>query len=245
VRRRFSPVQMGNCAMWLPAARRVNLYTTDIGSTVAQNGDSVGRWEDMSGQGNHVYQSAASARPTYVATGLSGRPGVSFDGAGDVMSTINDISLPSATVFVAWKQTTITVYRGAVKLAPTATDIGTNGRVLYGNWPGSALHHLGAPEATASVYSFSNTVDVAGEISVQSWGWGATSGTLFFNKNGTGGTRTTPTGAGYAQPSATKIHIGRGYANGQCACVIGEVAIFSRLFSAAEVALVEAYMRSA
>ncbi len=236
---------LGGCTLWLDASRKVSLYTTDVGSTQVQNsGDPIGRWEDLSGQGNHMYQGTAASRPTYTTSGVSGnRPSAAFDGAGDVMSTTNDITMPSGTVFVAWKQTILTTYRGAVKLAPTVTDIGTGGRVLYGGIPGAATHYLAAPEATASVYQFDNTVDVAGDSAVHSWGWGTTSSTLFFRKNGTAGAKST-IGAGYAQPSATKMHLGRGYQNGQCPCAIGEVIAFSRLLAAAEIAAVESYLRS-
>lgn len=45
-----------------------------------ENGSSVTEWSDLSGNGNHVYQSDSSLQPVYLAEGLNGRPTVRFEG---------------------------------------------------------------------------------------------------------------------------------------------------------------------
>src|SRR5690606_3653497 len=55
---------------------------SDEGTTPAADGALVQQWNDQSGNGHHVAQATAGARPTFRAAveSLNGLPGVEFDG---------------------------------------------------------------------------------------------------------------------------------------------------------------------
>jgi hypothetical protein len=50
---------------------------------IVSDGGRVTRWEDQSGQNNHLIQSSVDAQPSFVADAGNGRPAVRFDGAND------------------------------------------------------------------------------------------------------------------------------------------------------------------
>ena len=84
-----NPVDIGSdLILWLDAMDSDTLYTDSTETTRSEVGSSVGRWKDKSGYGRHASQTVAANKPTKAGTGYGGRPMVSFDGAGDGMSTV-------------------------------------------------------------------------------------------------------------------------------------------------------------
>jgi len=77
--RRFDPLSVAGCELWLDAA------DTD-GDGVAESGGSLASWADKSGQANHAVQPTSAKRPQQVADQLNGNPAVRFDGSDDMMS---------------------------------------------------------------------------------------------------------------------------------------------------------------
>lgn len=65
--------------------------------------DPVGAWNDESGQGNHLAQATAGAKPTYKTAVQNGLPAVRFDGVDDYLSratlTGGALSQPSIRIF--------------------------------------------------------------------------------------------------------------------------------------------------
>ena len=80
-------------ALWLDAADATTLFTTDSGSTLATNGNAVGRWNDKSGNARHVTQGTAGNRPTYNTSGLNSKPTV------DWPNTVNSLSLTNTSTY--------------------------------------------------------------------------------------------------------------------------------------------------
>jgi len=74
----WTPAELSGVQLWLDA---------DDATTITESSGNVSQWDDKSGNGNHVTQAAASAQPSYLATGLNGLPALSFDGTDDTMAT--------------------------------------------------------------------------------------------------------------------------------------------------------------
>jgi hypothetical protein len=66
----WTPADLGaSLALWLDA---------DDASTITLNGTTVSQWSDKSGNGRNATQATASLQPTYTASGIGGKPSVTF-----------------------------------------------------------------------------------------------------------------------------------------------------------------------
>jgi hypothetical protein len=75
---------------WTPAALGASLalwLDADDASTLTLNGSTVSQWNDKSGNARHVSQATAANQPTLTASGLNGKPVVTFDGVNDRLVT--------------------------------------------------------------------------------------------------------------------------------------------------------------
>lgn len=80
---------------------------TDNGVTLANNGQSVQQWNDISGNGYHMRQLNAAEKPTLASTALNGKPAIQFDG-NDLLSTLNQVNWSGTTnndIFIVCKST--------------------------------------------------------------------------------------------------------------------------------------------
>jgi hypothetical protein len=84
----FSPADVAGLQLWLDASQIVG----------PSDGDPVGTWADAGGNGYDA-TAAGSARPTYAAAALGGKPGLLLDAADDGMSTALSLARPY-TLFV-------------------------------------------------------------------------------------------------------------------------------------------------
>jgi hypothetical protein len=76
--RLWRPTELaGSLALWLDA---------EDSSTITLNGANVSQWADKSGNGRNATQATAAAQPAYTASGLNGKPVLTFDGANDTLS---------------------------------------------------------------------------------------------------------------------------------------------------------------
>lgn len=71
----FKPSQIPGLQLWLDASQIVGL----------NDGDAVGTWNDLSGNGNDATQGTASKQPTFQTNEQNGKPGVQGDGVDDVL----------------------------------------------------------------------------------------------------------------------------------------------------------------
>lgn len=78
----------------------------DASDLVLANGDPVASWPDKSGNGRTLTQGTAAARPSYVASGIGGKPAVRGDGVDDMLSYASG---PTPFLTAGW--TLITVAR--------------------------------------------------------------------------------------------------------------------------------------
>ena len=75
-----------NCAIAFDATRPSAYDATSGGSLVGADAEVL-RWEDQSGNGRHITQSGAGAKPRYRASGLNGMPSLEFDGTNDLLTS--------------------------------------------------------------------------------------------------------------------------------------------------------------
>lgn len=64
------------------------------------NNDKVSLWDDLSGNDNNVQQSTAADQPTYLSTGLNGKPTVEFSNSLLMMSDFELDNTDSFTIFM-------------------------------------------------------------------------------------------------------------------------------------------------
>lgn len=103
----FSPKQIANLSAWWDASDSATLFdATSGGSLVAANG-TVARWEDKSGNANHLTQSVANNRPLRNVSQFKGLDALDFDGSNDFLfaSSVVPMINGASVVVVSQKQT--------------------------------------------------------------------------------------------------------------------------------------------
>ena len=98
-------------AAWTPANITTALWLdANDASTITLNGSTVSEWRDKSGNARHASQGTAANQPTYTATGLNGKPVLTFDG-NDWFNPVT-VSIPEFSVMMvlALTQNTSAVY---------------------------------------------------------------------------------------------------------------------------------------
>jgi hypothetical protein len=99
----FSPLSIAGLALWLDASDASTLFQNSNGTTAATaDTDPVGYWGDKSGNGKHVIQATANARPLLKLAQQNGRNWVLFDGANDLLS-VASLTLSTSTAFCVFK----------------------------------------------------------------------------------------------------------------------------------------------
>lgn len=73
----------------------IGSWQSDLGVTL---GTGVSAWADQTGNGYTLSQAAGGQQPAYNATGLNGKPTITFDGTDDFMSNAS-LDLPAAPYF--------------------------------------------------------------------------------------------------------------------------------------------------
>jgi titin len=66
----FTPASLANLAVWLDASNASSLYDATSGGSLVGSGGTVRRWEDLSGNANHVTGSGGPSRSVAAVNGL-------------------------------------------------------------------------------------------------------------------------------------------------------------------------------
>lgn len=252
--RRWTPVSIGGCILWLNAQRKSSLFTTDTGSTnVANSGDTVGRWEDLSGAGNNATQPVAGRRPTWAATEINSLPAVNGDGVDDglilpVMSSLTGAS----TIFIVTKQTTTTA--SLYSLMTLKNGSGTYWEILHGGLAGypsviTMANQPGVP-ATPTSIGFDLTQNTTARLFTTSYNGGTYNSTASYADRLDRSAQTMVRKGAISrlttdQPSLLSRVKSDGTANGVVAAAsIAEILVFTGSKTAANISAVEAYMRA-
>jgi hypothetical protein len=122
----FKPTDIGGLQLWLDATTGLFDATTG-GSEVTTDGSAVARWEDQSGNGNHVTQATAGNQPEVKTAIQNGNNVVRFTAANsdrmDASSTIFTGSNPR-TFFLVVKATS-TGLRGMYGMGGVVSPAGS------------------------------------------------------------------------------------------------------------------------
>jgi len=239
VRRRFSPVQIGGCVLWLDAHTKRSLYTDSARTTpVVNSGDPVGGWEDLSGVSNHATQTSSGQKPSYAPTGCSGGPGATLDGVDDLLSTVGSINVAQGTTFIVQKTISRIVNAGFFKFANIPGVSTGQGVLVYD--PGATLTRIANANAAAWDTAYTGISPSSGSSNLWTVRW-KTSSELTIRKDRVAGTYSA---GGYTQPTASvPMHIGSGYQTKTSNVCIGAILHYSRALTDSEVSLVESYLR--
>ena len=171
-----------------PSVTWLQVVQADRGITL--NGSTVSAWADQSG--NAKDYSEATNQPTYNATGLNGRPTLTFDGVNDLLSSSLNLAAPGTTptwFFFCMKQITWTMLD-----------------ILLGD--GAAQAHLLYQATATPQLSLNSSLDSAHNSAATIGAWVRTEG-LFTNSVSDylkcGATSVTGTGAGNSASTGRKI----------------------------------------
>jgi hypothetical protein len=69
---------------------------------------AVSQWNDISGNAHHLTQATGSKQPLVLPALINGYPAVRFDGVDDFMATANFTLNQPETIFIVYKQITLT-----------------------------------------------------------------------------------------------------------------------------------------
>jgi hypothetical protein len=83
-RRRTNPLDYSP-SLWLDASDSSTMFDATTGGSLVAAGGAVARWEDKSGNANHVTQTDSAMRPTRQTAVSNGRDIVRFDGSNDYL----------------------------------------------------------------------------------------------------------------------------------------------------------------
>lgn len=216
------PIKSG-CVTWLDGADD-SVFTYSSGTLVSQ-------WRDKSGNANHVYQSTTASQPTrnttYSASGSNAKDVVVFDGTNDSLSSTNSLNLSTAsTMFVLVRGYTSSSDAGVISINNSLSS-------------GITIHNGSLAYFYYGSGGYSTTQNIAtSQTNILTKVWtGSTSGNRISYKNGTQGSsngtmnNTNATGVLRLGQQST-------YLNG----LIGEVIIYNRELTAAELNKVHGYL---
>lgn len=228
----FFPYQYANCSGWWDASQGTLYDATSGGSAVAADG-AVARWEDLSGNANHLTQSTSNNRPLRRVAKINNLDALDFDGSNDSFSLTTNLGADTYTVFVVAKKAT-----------------GTDTFVLMGQ-AGNFLPYVCVDASGTGTYASKYTSGGNGAYAGNSTQLlNRTTAFLVSQDSSTpkifidgGVTTLATTGTATASTQFTLVGARTGGAALYAKAAIGEVIFYARVLSDTERATVERYLR--
>lgn len=161
----------GQARAWTPAntATAVWLDAADP-ATITQSLGAVSQWNDKSGNARHATQPAANNQPTYVSSGLGGKPMLRFFSAWNAQQTLSSYKFAAPSTDFAF----FTVFSTDSINSNDGTVIGNDGAGYQGNGMYVQNNNLGirttfnragiATPVTANSYVAAGTLGLAGLV---------------------------------------------------------------------------------
>ena len=144
----WAPTELSNTLVWLDASDANTLWADTGGTTPATT--TVARWDDRSGNGNHMLQANTSYQPVTGSGNISNVNAIAFDGSDDKLQEASNAfgsTISNTTVFMVIKLDATSGSAGAPFLALSpggGYDTGerygnrmytvVNGSVSWDNW---------------------------------------------------------------------------------------------------------------
>lgn len=235
--------------VWLDASVADTLYTATTGGTsVSADATAVARWEDISGNGRHLTQTASGNQPLLKTSVQNGRNVLRFDGTND---ELNIASFPNTTntthIFAVFKLNgaDFSSGQGAGRFIKSQFNSATTqylmlgaSSIAYGNSYGMGVGTISSnADYTILSIPFNNNASL---FSITK----PASGTTEAHRNGVLVGQETATAA--AACTAQKLQVGGDISNGN-GCMRGdmcEVIVYSSPLTAAERQAVETYLNN-
>lgn len=209
-----APTQLSGCELWLDAS--------DLESVI---GSTASSWLDKSGNGANATQSTSANQPTLVKYGWNGLSYLSFDGVNDTMTGSLSNSIIDDSIFVV------------CRTKNSASDAG----IFY---IGSSFTHKGFTHHNASnVYCYFSSGSIYKAYNMSTYSphiisrsYADAVGTFHINGCEATSSNNTP-----ADPSAATAYTIANATN-ECEIDIGEIIVYNRKLSQAELRQVEKYL---
>ena len=209
-----SPTQLSGCELWLDASD----LETIIGATAEE-------WKDKSGNLAHAGQGTSDNRPTLVKYGWNGLSYLSFDGSNDTMTGALSNSIIDDSIFIV------------CRTKNSASDAG----IFYigSSFGVKGLTHHNADKiysyySSGSIYKYHNMSTYSPHIISRSYA----DAVATFHVNGSEATVSNGTPADISASSSYVI----ANATNECEIDIGEIIVYNRKLSQAELRQVEKYL---
>lgn len=222
-RKKFNSVPMTNMALWLDSSNSSSLFT-DAGTTkVANDGDLIYQWNDLSGNGRHAIQTTSSARPTWrnAANGINGLACAYFNGSNNISTTTSGITTQPYQYYFVIRFTRTNAQDQIIYGAGNAGNIAGNSSAGWNMYACGLLS--GSSRAASTLYQGTISYN-GGSSTVRLNGSQVISGTL-------------------PNCSPTAYTIGGG-PNGNAIMYICEIIIYSTALSSANRSAAENYLRN-
>lgn len=239
----FDPTGIANCVAWFDASDSASLFQSSAGTTaVTADNDPVGYITNKAAA-NHATQSTAASRALYKTNITNGKSALLFDGSDDfyALSSLQADNNGSMTVFFVGRLLPDQTLRGAI-LTERATarvasfamyweTVGAGGKFIASDGQNASSNH----QISNTVYANSHAWFVATYTHVVN-----SRMALRLNRNSVtvdSGTQSSLSGNAGARLGAREGNVGQHWAG-----YYGELIVYSRELSAAEIANVEHYL---
>lgn len=171
---RWDGTPVGGVNLWRPlnllVPASVWLDAEDT-TTITLNGATVSQWNDKSGNARNVSQATAADQPTYSATGLNGKPILTFDGSDLLSNTAPGALLrnvPGATLAAVVNYTNNTAGRAVCSVA-TASAGQTRSALLVNNTTATG-YLVGGRRLDANSFQISGSTTFSAATTVLQFG---------------------------------------------------------------------------
>ena len=212
-----APTQLSGCELWLDAS--------DLESVI---GSTASSWLDKSGNGANATQSTSANQPTLVKYGWNGLSYLSFDGSNDTMTGSLSNSIIDDSIFIVCRTKNSASDAGIFFIADDGSSFGKKG----------LTHHNASNVycyfSTGSIYKAYNMSTYSPNILSRSYADAV--GTFHIN-----GCEATSSNGTPADPSAATAYTIANASN-EGEIDIGEIIVYNRKLSQAELRQVEKYL---
>lgn len=229
----FSPSKVTGLALWFDASDATTTYQSSGGSLAAANGDPVGEWRDLSGNGKHAAQADSLQKPRRITNSQQGKPGIEFPDMSDMLSLTRTTGIKHV-FWVGKRYSTSYIYGASALRDSIAND---KDGFTVGNFGGNHFY-IQASNSGGGFVGFSAWTTISNNQTVMLEAkFDGTNGTLY---------RDVSTNTSSARIYDLVVSEIGGYhtGTGKFAGVMYEICAFTSTVSAENVALMQTYLRN-
>jgi hypothetical protein len=229
----FTPASLSSLNAW---------YDAQNSGSITQVASVVSQWNDLSSGGVNVSQATAGNRPTYSATSLNSRPGITF--TKSLSQNLAASALPFATfadftVFIVFNAATIVGYNTLYALGAAGDEFDVALRPA--GPPNSAIIYMSSGPSTEGDTNGNITTSAPHYVA---WKRDA-SNVVTFRIDGVDDTKTVTVGTAPVTIGTALTFVGGDGGGGENSdSTIGEIIVYGRLLNSTEIGQVESYLKT-